>query len=68
MKNYSDEIFVEQLRTIKFLDYSNYTCVNDVYQDFLTKFLSVIHFVAPIRSSHYKKFKRSSVQSFYLKK
>ena len=50
MKNYSDKIFVEQLRAIRFLDYSNYTCVYDTYQDFVTKFLSVIDFVAPIRT------------------
>ena len=28
MKNYSDEIFVDKLRSIKFPDYSNHTCVN----------------------------------------
>ena len=50
IKNYSDKIFVEQLRAVKFPDYSNYTCVNDAYQDFVTKFLSVIDFVAPIRT------------------
>ena len=42
MKNYSDEIFVKQFRSIKFPDYSNYTRVNDVYQEFVTKLLSVI--------------------------
>ena len=29
MKNYSDEIFVEQLRSITFRDFSNYKCVSD---------------------------------------
>ena len=48
MKNCSDEIFVKQVRAIKFLDYSNYTCVTDAYQEFVTKFLSVLDFVAPI--------------------
>ena len=38
MKNYSDDILVEKLRQIKFPDYSNHNCVNDVYQDFATKF------------------------------
>ena len=28
MKNYSDENFVEQLRSTKFPDYSNYTCLS----------------------------------------
>ena len=54
MKNYSHEIFVKQLRLIKFPDYSSYTFVNDVYQDFVTKFLSVIDFVAPIRTLRVK--------------
>ena len=48
--NFSDKIFVEQLRATKFPDYSNYTCVNDAYQDFVTKFLSVISFVTPIET------------------
>ena len=72
MKSYSDETFVEKLRAIKFPDYSNHTCVNDAYQDFVTKFLSVIDFVAPIRTlrvksntkarnrdKHYRKVKHS---------
>ena len=50
MKNYSDEIFVEQLRAIKFPDCSNYTSVDDACQDFVTKFLSVIGFVTPVRT------------------
>ena len=50
MKNQSDEIFVEQLRAIKFPDCSNYTSVNDTYQDFVTKLLSVIGFVTPIKT------------------
>ena len=54
MKNCSYEIFVEQLRAIRFTDYSNYTCVNDAYQDFVKKFLYVIDFVAPIRTLRVK--------------
>ena len=30
MKNYSDEIFMDKLRTIKFPDDSDYTCVSDL--------------------------------------
>ena len=33
----------------KFPEYSNYTCVNDANQEFLTKILSVFDVVAPIR-------------------
>ena len=50
MKNYSDEFFLEQLRPIKFPHYSNYTCVNNAYQEFVRKFLSVINFVPPVRT------------------
>ena len=48
MENYSDEIFMEQLRAIKFPDYSNYTCVNNTSQDFVTKFLFLTDFVEPL--------------------
>ena len=51
MKNYSEDIFVEQLRSIKFPDCSNDTCVNDAYHDFVTQFLSVTNFAAPIKAS-----------------
>ena len=50
MKNYSDEIFVDKLRSIKFPDYSSHTCVNHAYQDFITKFLSAVDSVSPIRA------------------
>ena len=36
MKSYSDKTFVEQLRSIKQPDYTNYNCVNDAFQDFVT--------------------------------
>ena len=49
MKNHSDEIFVEQLGSIKFPDYSNFTCVSDAHHDFIAKFLSIVDFVAPIK-------------------
>ena len=46
MKNYSNEVFVEQLKPIKFPEC--YAYVNDAYKNFVTKFLSVINFVTPI--------------------
>ena len=54
MKNYSDETFVDKLRSIKFPDYSNHTCVNHAYQDFVTKFLSAVDSVLPIRTLRVK--------------
>ena len=50
MKNYSDKIFVDKLRSIKFPDCSNHTRVNDAYQDFVTKFLSAVDSVSPIKT------------------
>ena len=54
MKSYSDEIFVQKLRSIKFPDYSNHTLVNDAYQDFVTKFLSATDSISPIRTYRVK--------------
>ena len=48
MKNHSDETFVAKFRLIKFRDYSNHTCVNDTFQDFVTKFSSAVDFVLSI--------------------
>ena len=46
MKRYSGEKFLEILREIVFLDYLTYTCVNDVYSDFIYRFVEVINFIA----------------------
>ena len=48
MKNYSDKLFLEQLRSIKFPDNPNKTYLHEPYQDVVTKFLSAIDFVAQI--------------------
>ena len=50
MKNYSDETFLNKLRSIKFPDFSKDSCVNRAYQDFVTKFLSAFDPVSPIRT------------------
>ena len=49
MKNYSYEISVDKGRSIKFPDYSNHTCVNNAYPDFVTKLLSAVDSVSTIR-------------------
>ena len=54
MKNYSDETFVDKLKSIKFPDYSDHTFVNYAYQDFVTNFLSAVDSVSPIRTSRVK--------------
>ena len=43
MKNDSDEIFEDKLRTIK--QYSNHTCGNNAYQEFVTKFFPAVDFI-----------------------
>ena len=50
MNNYSNEIFDEKLRSIKFPDYSNHTSVNDAYEDFIIRFLSAVNSVPLIRT------------------
>ena len=47
-------MFCGQLRSIKFHDYLNSTCVNDPYLDFVRNILSVVDFVAPIRALRVK--------------
>ena len=70
----SDEIFMEKLRWIKFPDYLNHNCVNDVYQNFVSKFLQKVDSVRPIRTirilnpiqnrdKHYKKLKQSGKET-----
>ena len=44
MTNYSDKIFVEQLRTTKYSDYPSY------YQKFVRRLLPIINFVVLIRT------------------
>ena len=41
---------MKQLRSIKFIDYSNHNCVNEAYHELVQRFLSVINFLTPIRA------------------
>ena len=54
MKNYSDQIFMEKLRSQKFPDYLNCICFNDVYQEFVSNFLSVVDSVSSTRNLRMK--------------
>ena len=45
---------MDKLRSVKFLDYSNHTCVNHANQDFVTKFLSAVDSVSPIKTLRVK--------------
>ena len=46
--------FLWRFRSTKFPDYSNNNCVNDAYQGFVTKFLSVIDSVVATRTLRVK--------------
>ena len=43
-------MFVDRLSSKKFSDYSNHTCANDAYQDFVTEFLSAVDSVSSVRT------------------
>ena len=42
MKNYSKELFLEELSKLAFPDYSTFQCVNTTYSDFISKLMTVI--------------------------
>ena len=74
MKSYSDEIFLDKLRSIDFPDYLNHTCVNHSYQNFVSKFLqnfdsvssiTTIRALNPIQDHHkyYEKLKQSGKET-----
>ena len=52
--NYSNELFVDTLRSIKLSNHSNHTCVLNVCQDFVTKFSSAIDYISLIRTLRVK--------------
>ena len=54
MKNYSAELFLEELSKITFPDYSTFQCVNNAYSDFVDKLMSVIDKIAPIKEIRVK--------------
>ena len=49
MKTYSAEKLLEILREIILPNYLTYTCVNDIYSDFIYRFVGAIHFIAPAK-------------------
>ena len=54
MKKYSPELFLEELNKISFPDYSTFQCVNAAYSDFISKLMSVIDKIAPIKEIRVK--------------
>ena len=54
MKRYSVKKFLEILREIVFPNYLTYTCVNDVYSDFIYRFVGAINFIASTKKIRVK--------------
>ena len=54
VKRYSPERFLEILTEIVFPCYRTYTCVNDVYSDFIYRFVGAINFIAPAKKIRVK--------------
>ena len=54
MKNYSKELFLEELSKLAFPDYSTFQCVNTAYSDFISKLMTVIDKIAPIKEIRVK--------------
>ena len=49
MKKYTQNLFMEKLRAINFLNYENFQDVNSAYSDFINKLTDVIDNIAPIK-------------------
>ena len=54
MKNYTKEKFSELLRKTDFPDYTDFTCLNKAYQDFIFKFSEVIDLLCPSKKLRFK--------------
>ena len=53
MKNFSTEIYEEALRKLTFLDYENFSCINEASSD-LTSNFDVVNKVAPTKTIRVK--------------
>ena len=54
MKNYTKEKFSELLRKTDFPDYTDFTCLNKAYQDFIFKFSEVIDLLCLSKKLRFK--------------
>ena len=53
-KHYTVNLFEQELSKLNFPNYRNYNEINEAYNDFLQKIMSVIDKVAPIKESRVK--------------
>ena len=49
LKNYTQDILLEELRKVKFPDYNIFSNVNVAYKDLVEKILSVVNKIAPYK-------------------
>jgi len=54
MKNYTKELFIQKLGEVQFPDYSTFENVNAAYADLVSKFMSVIDNIAPLKQIRLK--------------
>ena len=54
LKHYSDNLFIESLRKIHFLNYERFSNIDAVYTDFLNKLMKVINEIAPSKEVRIK--------------
>ena len=54
LKNYSQDVHLEELNKINFPDYSKFTDINDAYSDFIGKISLTIDKIAPMKEIRIK--------------
>ena len=54
LKNYSQDVYLEELNKINFPDYSKFTDINDAYSDFIGKVSFTIDKIAPMKEIRIK--------------
>ena len=54
LKNYSQDVYLEELNKINFPDYSKFTDINDAYSDFIGKVSLTIDKIAPMKEIRIK--------------
>ena len=67
LKNYTQEILLEELRKINFPDYTNFSNVNIAYKDLVEKILSVVDKIAPFKILRVKKTPKNGSTEKWLK-
>ena len=54
LRDYSKDLYLEEMGKVNFPNYSNFNDVNDAYSDFIGKVTSVVYKIAPVKEIHVK--------------